>query len=159
MMTFGTKNGRDVINFKDVSIISRNFRGEKGEYNRDGARNFCIVLTPDEANELAARGFRPRIKPSRNNPDEVYCFIPVTVSYLNYPPEIYRVVGKKMTLMKESTVGVLDSSDIVKVDCTVNCRYWEVNGTRGIKLYVTVMYVTVEENAFANQYADYEIVE
>lgn len=159
MMTFGTKNGREIIEFDDIRIIRRNFRGEKGQYNREGARNFCIVLTPDEAAELESRGFKPRIKPSRENPDDLYCFIPVTVSYLNFPPKIYRIVGDEMTLMTEASVGVLDSSDILKVDCVVNCRRWEVNGASGIKLYVNSMYVVVEEDAFAARYAGYKIKE
>lgn len=159
MMTFGVKNGREIINFDDVRIIRRNFRGEKGQYNREGSRSFCVVLTPDEAAELEARGCRPKMKPSRENPDELYCFIPIAVSYVNYPPKIYRVVGDQMTLLTEANVGVLDSSDIIKIDFCVNCRRWEVNGDRGVKLYVNALYATVEEDVFASRYSGYRIVE
>lgn len=157
MMQFKTKGNRQTIEFSNVQIINRNFRGEQTDYNRSGARKFSIILLPEEAEELLMLGYNAKIRPSRNNPDEKYAFIDVSVNFQNIPPKIYRVVGDRMTLLTESTVGILDSSDITNVDLVVNCRSWSINGANGIKLYVSSMYVTVEEDVFAQKYQAYSL--
>lgn len=157
MMQFKTKGNRQTIEFSNVMIINRNFRGEQTEFNRSGARKFSIVLLPEEAEELIPLGYNAKIRPGRNNPDDKYCFIDVSVNYNNIPPKIYRVSGTKMTLLTESTVGVLDSSDIVNVDLVVNVRPWSINGASGVKLYASSMYVTVEEDIFASKYEAFEV--
>lgn len=157
MMQFKTKGNRQTIEFSNVQIINRNFRGEQTEYNRSGARKFSVILLPEEAEDLIAFRCNAKIRPSRNNPDEKYAFIDVSVNYQNIPPKIYRIVGDRMTLLSESTVGILDSSDIINVDLVVNCRYWSINGATGVKLYVSSMYVTVEEDAFAQKYEAYTL--
>ena len=155
---FIRKNNRDMVEFSDVRIIHRNLRGIKKEFNREGNRGFSIVLTQDEANDLLERGYNVRIRQAQDNPDDTFCFLPVTVNYNNIPPRIYRVTAEKMTLLTEANVGVIDTSDIVNVNLTVNARYWEINGKHGIKPYVNVMYVEVEEDSFANRYSDREMI-
>lgn len=152
-MVFRRRNNRDTVEFTGVKIIHRNFAGAQKEFNRAGNRGFSVVVTPDEAEELLDRGYNVRIRPSQENPDEKFCFLPVTVNYNNIPPKIYRVVGDKLTLLTGSNVGVLDTSDIINVDLTINARYWEINGKNGIKAYANVMYVEVEEDAFADKYS------
>lgn len=157
-MRFLTRNGRDMVEFKFVYIIHRNLSGIVGEYNKSGNRCFSIVLTNEEAEELAARGFNVRTRPARENIDELFCFLPCFVNYEHLPPKIYRVTGKKMMLLGENNVGTLDSSDILNVNVLVNARYWDVNGSRGIKAYVNTMYVETEEDIFADLYSDCELV-
>ena len=157
-IVFKNVRGREVLEFSGVRIVHRNFRGEQKEFNRAGARGFSIVLNQEEAEELIARGYNVRVRPARENPDENFSFLPVTVNYANLPPRIYRVTGEKMTLLKEATVGVLDTSDIINVDLTVNARHWDINGKQGIKAYVNEMYVEVEESVFAKKYADRELI-
>lgn len=155
---FKRKNNRDVVEFTGVKIIHRNLSGVQKEYNRAGNRNFSIVLTEDEADMLIERGFNVRVRPGQNDPSERFCFLPVTVSYNHIPPKIYRVTRDKMVLLTEANVGVIDSSDILNVDLSVNARHWEINGNQGIKPYVSVMYVEVEEDAFADKYANRELI-
>lgn len=158
-MEFRRKGNRDTVEFSGVRIIHRNLTGVQKEFNRAGNRGFSIVVSADEAEELANRGYNVRIRPDQENQDEKFCFLPVAVNYNNIPPRIYRISGGKMTLLTEKTVGVLDASDIVNVDLTINARHWEINGKVGIKAYVNAMYVEVEEDKFAAKYADLPIVE
>lgn len=155
---FVRRNNRDMVEFSNVKIIHRNLRGVQTEFNRNGNRSFSVVLTEDEAQEMLERGYNVKVRQSQSNPDDKFCFLPIAVNFNNIPPKIYRVVGDKMTLLTEANVGVIDSSDIINVDLTVNARYWEINGKSGIKPYVNVMYVEVEEDAFADKYANREIV-
>lgn len=155
---FMRKNNRDMVEFSNVRIVHRNLRGVKTEYNRVGNRGFSIVLSEDEAEELIDRGYNVRVRPSQSNPDDKFCFLPIAVNYNNIPPRIYRVTEDTMMLLSEANVGIIDTSDIVNVNLTVNARYWDINGKQGIKPYVNTMYVEVEEDSFAGKYADREII-
>lgn len=153
-----TRSGRDMVDFKNVQIIHRNLRGMVKEYNRSGNRSFSIILTPEEADILIAAGFNVRTRPARDGSDELFCFLPVFVTFNNYPPKVYRVCGEEMMLLNESNVGTLDSADILNVDVSINASHWNVNGQTGIKAYVNTMYVTVEEDPFAQSYAGFKLI-
>jgi hypothetical protein len=61
---------RDIIQIDDAKIIFRNFAGRGDKFNREGDRNFAVMI-PDEdmANELADRGWNVKIKPPREDGD------------------------------------------------------------------------------------------
>ncbi len=46
---------------EDARIIFRNFAGKEGMYNRDGDRNFCVILDPKLASQMAEDGWNIKI--------------------------------------------------------------------------------------------------
>lgn len=151
---------RDILQIDDARIIYRNFAGRGDKYNREGDRNFAVLI-PDEklADELVDRGWNVKIKPPREDGDTPFMFLPVKVKFNDRGPNVYLKTGDAQNRLDEESVSILDNIDIVSVDLDIRPYDWSVNGKDGRTAYLQAIRVTQDVDRFADRYASEECPE
>jgi hypothetical protein len=144
---------------EDARIIFRNFAGKEGQYNREGDRNFAVVLDEEVAIQMLEDGWNVRYLEPRDEGDEPTPYISVAVNFSNRPPRVVLLTSTTRTQLDEKSVEVLDWSDIRTADLIARGYDWTVNGKSGTKAYLQSLFVTIEEDALERKYAVHEISE
>jgi len=142
------------LEIENARIGFRNFSGVAGKFNMPGRRNFCVFLDTEVAETLMNDGWNVKHLTPKDEGDEPIPYIQVNVSYDTIPPKIVLVTRKGKTILDEANIGLLDFAEIGKVDVIIRPYNWDVQGKKGCKGYVKVMYVTIVEDTFAARYDD-----
>lgn len=138
---------------EDAPIIFRNFAGKEGQYNREGDRNFAVVLPRDLAEGMEKDGWNVRYLAAREEGDEDTPYISIAVNFKNRPPRVVLLTSTTRTQLDEGSVEVLDWADIQTADLIARGYDWIVNGKTGTKAYLQSLFVTIEEDLLERKYS------
>lgn len=141
-----------------VQIGFKNFRGEEGQYNRKGDRNFVIFLEPELANSLADQGWNIKFPKPLEEPDDEDTRNPhlqVSIGEKGMPPKIVMVdeENNNEVLLNFETMDILDDTVIRYADVIIRPYHWAVNGNTGIKAYLKTLYANIEPDVFGGKYS------
>lgn len=152
---------RGILQIDDADITYRNFRGEGSLYNREGDRNFSLIIPSTEiADALASNvneygvGWNVRIKPPREEGDNPFITLKVNVKFNEYRPHIFLHTGNHVTELDEESVSCLDMIDIERVDLDISPSDRVVNGKPYRTAYVRTMHVVQKIDRFEGRYSN-----
>lgn len=137
---------RKNVTLEDVRLVFRNFAGEEKQYNKQGDRNFCVLLDSDTASYMMSEGWNVKFLKPKDEGEEPQAYIKVAVSYKNRPPKLVMITSRGLTYLGQDEAELLDHVDIETADVTLNPYEWDVNGGQGVKAYAVSVYVKIVED-------------
>ena len=147
---FGPK---ETLHINEARITYRNFAGIGSKFNREGDRNFALIIPDQEtADALIEKGWNVKVKPPRDEDDTPFMFLPVKIKFNDRGPGAYLVSGGNMVKLDEEGINCLDEIDIVSVDLDIRPYDWEVNGKLGRTAYLQGIKVVQNLDRFAAEY-------
>ena len=156
-ITFAPKG---ILQIDDARIIYRNFSGAPSKFNREGDKNFALVIDDEDiCDALVNDGWNVKIKPPREEGDNPFMFLPIKIKFNDRGPRVYLKTGRNVNKLDEETVSILDNVDILSVDLDIRPYDWEVNGKEGRTAYLQSMQVEQEIDRFAERFAEEEYPE
>ena len=142
-----------ILQIDDARIIFRNFSGAQSKFNREGDRNFALIIDDQEsADFLTENGWNIKIKAPRDEDDTPLMFLPVKVKFNERGPIVYLESGSSQNRLDEESVDILDTIDIMSVDLDIRAFDWEVNGKTGRTAYLQSIRVVQDVDRFAREY-------
>lgn len=144
---------RGILQISDARIVYRNFSGEGTKFNREGDRNFAVVIPTQElADQLIEDGWTIKMKPPREEGEEPFMYLPVKVKFNGRTPAVYIKSGNSVRRLNEETVGMVDDIDIKSVDMDIRGYEWEINGKTGKAAYLQAINIIQNIDRFGAEY-------
>lgn len=120
------------LEIDDARILWPNFEGRGDRFNKQGDRNFTLIIPDQEIADALMNhknkygdGWNVKIKPASEEGGKPYMNMKVKVSFNGRGPNIYLVTGApgdpraKTRQLNEDTVKMLDYIDIISCDMDI----------------------------------------
>ena len=146
-----------IVQIENARIIYRNFSGVGSKFNRDGDRNFAVIIPDEETKDLLVEnGWNVKIRDPRDGYEDEgpFMFLPVKVKFNSRGPGIYVRSGNNVSRLTEETVDIVDEIDIARVNMDLRPYDWEVNGKTGRTAYLQSIEITQNVDRFGARYAE-----
>lgn len=143
------------LTLEGARIVFRNFGGKEGMYNREGNRNFAVLIDDEDVErQLKRDGWNVKYLNARDEDEVDQPYLQVSVNFKGRPPTVVMINSRGRTDLSEDEVEILDWVDIANVDMILNPYEWNVSGKSGVKAYAKSIFVTVDENELDLKYAN-----
>ena len=144
----------NTVVIENARIVFRNFAGKEDMYNRQGDRNFCVLLDPVVAQQMSEDGWNIKTLKSKEEGVDDQPYIQVSVAFKGKPPRMVMISSQGRTEIDESACEMFDWVDIKVADLVIRPYEWVVNGKSGVKAYLKSLFLTIDEDELDRKYAD-----
>ena len=145
------------VTLRNMEVLRTPFRNLSGgptKYNpAGGARFFNVRLSEEQADALAADGWKVRSLPARDEQEMPLRFLEVKVSYKGRGPKIVKVTPVGKEDLPEDLVGLLDSADLEFVDLTIRPYVYDRDTAEFCTAYLQTAYFHIRMDELELQYA------
>lgn len=159
----GVRGRKGFVEIEDARIIWPNFSGNPGKFNREGERDFTLVIPNEEiANSLVndknefGVGWNVKFSDPRDPDDDPFIKLRVKVKFGKNPPDVFLITNGKMTRLDEESISCLDRVDMAYVDMSIRPYDDMLNGKPFRTAYLKSLYVTQNVDRLAARYAEEE---
>ena len=172
------------LQIDDARIIWPNFAGRGSKFNREGDRDFSLVI-PDAdicVNKEAVRrgaepiyktivealqedtnkygvGWNVKIRPPRDEDESPFVTLKVKVKFSGRGPKVYLTSGERTVELDEESIACLDNVDIVKCDLDIRPYDDEFNEKAFRSAYLQSIHIIQDVDRFAARFAEEEYPE
>ena len=146
---------KNIMQIDDARIIFKNFEGRGDKFNREGDRNFSLLIEdPNTAEAMKREGWNVKIKEGRDPDEGPFMRLPVKVKFTDYGPTVYLNSAGNIVKLNEESIGCLDNIEIETVNMDIRPYDWDVNGRTGRTAYLQSMEVIQRIDRFAARYGN-----
>lgn len=154
----------DVI-IDDARLMWRNFDARPDKFNPDGGkRNFCIFLSPEDAQRMIDDGWNVKVLQPKEEGDTEQAYIKVNVSFkfkeprcVLITPRLNPATGEWIDVknpLPEQLVGMMDMVDIGRADVKLNPYIRpQADGSISVTAYLKSIFLTVAVDDLEARYA------
>lgn len=145
------------LEINEARILWPNFEGRGDRFNKQGDRNFHLVIPDQEIADALmndknqyGNGWNVKIK-QREDGEAPFMHMMVKVKFNGRGPNVYLVSGNRQVRLNEDTIKCLDDIDIMSVDLDVRPYDDKMpNGQSFRSAYLSAMRVYQRVDRFAN---------
>lgn len=151
---------RGILQIDDARITYKNFEGRGDKFNREGDRNFALIIPTqeiadallDDKNDYGV-SWNVKIKAPRNEGDDPFIYLPVKVRFTERGPIVYLKSGRNRQRLTDETIEILDKIAINYIRMDIRPYDDVINGKPFRAAYLHSMEVVQEIDRFTAEYA------
>ena len=146
-----------VLQIDDARITYRNFSGEGSPFNKEGDRNFALIIpTQEMADMLIEEGWNVKIKAPRDGYEDPFMYLGIKVKFNSFGPNVYLKSGNSVNKLDEESVRTLDRARLMNINMDIRPYDYEIPGRKGRSAYLQSFEAEQRiEDRFAAKYDEY----
>ena len=109
-------SGRKLLAVKTPKLYSHDFSGERSKYK---TRSICVEVPEEIKDRLLEDGWEIKVRIPEDERYEPRYYLPVTIKFNEYGPEITKVAPNTPVTYDASTAGNLDSTDMTDIELLI----------------------------------------
>lgn len=146
------------VTIEGTRLMFRNFAGAKTQYNREGDRNFHVVIDAETAAKMDKDDWFIKVNAPKNEGDDTIYTIKVRIGEKDEPPVYVIGENKKPIRLHKAQFKRIDRLNIINVDVVFHQANgtFEYQGREYHSAYLDKIYINILEDDLDKKYGIYD---